>query len=506
MAQPLEDAGPALPAPDALPPRFPERLAALAREAPDAPALRDRHGTLTRAGLLAAVCGALERLDDLRPGDRLALLAEPGRDWLVGLLAAWWRGAIAVPLGWRHPPAERAHVLEDADCRLVWASPERAADAQRSVVTAPREPGSGPLPEPEPGEGALIIHTSGSTGKPKGVLHTHDSLAAQARSLGAAWGWTAGDRILNVLPLHHIHGIVNVYGCALWHGATVREAHGFDADAVGAALAAPEAPTLFMAVPTVYHRLLERYENAPDREAFARHAGRLRLMVSGSAALPVAVLERWRALTGQTLLERYGMSEVGMALSQPLHGARHPGTVGRPLPGMSARVVPTGEDPEAEPGAVTGELELRGETLFAGYWRQAPATEAAFRDGGWFRTGDVVARSPQGVYRILGRRSVDILKTGGYKVSALEIEEVLRTHPAVAEAAVVGLPDPAYGQVLAAAIVARSPVGAESLRAWTAERLASYKVPRRWRLLDELPRNALGKVLKPRLAEEFGAD
>jgi malonyl-CoA/methylmalonyl-CoA synthetase len=213
-----------------------------------------------------------------------------------------------------------------------------------------------------------------------------------------------------------------------------------------------------------------------------------------------------RALTGQSLLERYGMSEVGMALSQPLHGARHPGTVGRPLPGMSARVVPTGEDPEAEPGAVTGELELRGETLFAGYWRQAPATEAAFRDKGWFRTGDVVARSPQGVYRILGRRSVDILKTGGYKVSALEIEEVLRTHPAVAEAAVVGLPDPAYGQVLAAAIVARSPVGAESLRAWTAERLASYKVPRRWRLLDELPRNALGKVLKPRLAEEFGAD
>jgi malonyl-CoA/methylmalonyl-CoA synthetase len=258
-----------------------------------------------------------------------------------------------------------------------------------------------------------------------------------------------------------------------------------------------------MAVPTVYHRLIAAWDSsAPDhRRQWSEGARGLRLMVSGSAALPVTTLERWRAITGHTLLERYGMTEIGMALSQPLHGERRPGSVGAPLPDVAVRLVDEHGAPAA-PGT-PGELEVRGPAVFAEYWHRPDETAAAFRDG-WFRTGDVAVRDGDD-YRLLGRTSVDIIKTGGYKVSALEIEEVLRSHPAIAECAVVGVDDPAWGQRVAVAVElteghALSP---DELQAWAGARLAPYKVPRSLLVMARLPRNAMGKVTKPELAALF---
>jgi malonyl-CoA/methylmalonyl-CoA synthetase len=230
-------------------------------------------------------------------------------------------------------------------------------------------------------------------------------------------------------------------------------------------------------------------------------------MVSGSAALPVSTLKRWKEISGHTLLERYGMTEIGMALSNPLRGERVPGSVGRPLPSVEVRLV--GEDGESVAPGTLGEIEVRGPSVFLEYWGQPEATRAAFRDG-WFRTGDTaVIENENGVYRIFGRTNIDILKTGGHKVSALEIEDALCGHPAVAECAVVGVPDPEWGERVAAAVVLKEGLkdgdvlDLPSLRTWAKELLAAHKVPSRLLLLDALPRNAMGKVMKPSVAALF---
>jgi len=293
-----------------------------------------------------------------------------------------------------------------------------------------------------------------------------------------------------------VHGIINVLTCALWAGARCEVLPKFDAERVWARIAAGEL-TLFMAVPTIYGKLIHAWEAADAERRRAWSAGcappRLRLMVSGSAALPVQRLGRWREITGHVLLERYGMTEIGMALSNPLVGERRPGFVGTPLPGVDVRLVPG-----------TGEIEVRGTTVFLEYWRRPDATSEAFRDG-WFRTGDVAVME-HGAYRILGRSSVDIIKTGGYKVSALEVEEVLRTHPAIAECAVVGVEDPEWGERICAAVERRGAVDLTlaALQAWAKERLAPYKIPRALRSVPALPRNAMGKVTKSEVAALFG--
>jgi malonyl-CoA/methylmalonyl-CoA synthetase len=258
-----------------------------------------------------------------------------------------------------------------------------------------------------------------------------------------------------------------------------------------------------MAVPTMYHRLIAAWDDASPvtRNVWSAGCRRVRLMVSGSAALPVTTLERWREITGHTLLERYGMTEIGMALSNPLHGERRPGTVGRALPGVDVRLVDDAGDPSA-PGAV-GEIEVRGPQVFLEYWRQPDATREAFRDG-WFRTGDL-SRIEDGYYRILGRTSVDIIKTGGFKVSALEIEEELRQHPSVAECAVIGVNDPEWGERIAAAVelVPGTDLSLEQLQHWARDRLAPYKLPRALLQVTALPRNAMGKVMKPEISRLF---
>jgi len=452
--------------------------------------------------------------DDLEEA-RVCYLVPPGWDHVATQWGIWRAGGMAVPLPVSHPPAELAYVLDDADPEVVVTHPDLAsrvagvaAERSLTVVRTPALLAAGPhatLPEVDPGRRAMMLYTSGTTGRPKGVVTTHANVEAQVRALVQAWGWEPNDHILLTLPLHHVHGIVNVLTCALWSGAVCQILPAFDAHEVWSRIGRGDL-TLFMAVPTLYRRLIDAWEaaDAGTRAAWSEGARGMRLMVSGSAALPVPTLERWEEITGQRLLERYGMTEIGMGLSNPLHGERRPGHVGTPLPGVEARLVDE-QGHEVGPGEA-GQIQVRGPAVFGEYWRRPDATAEAFADDGWFRTGDR-AVVEDGAWRILGRESVDILKTGGEKVSALEIEDVLRTHPAVADCAVVGVPDPAWGERVCAAVVA-SPGSAapdpEVLRAFAKERLAPWKVPKDVRVVGELPRNALGKVTKPAVKELFG--
>ncbi len=482
----------------------------------------DEGGRWSYAELLREARRWRDRLAPSGSGDRVAYLVPPGRMHVAVQLGIWASGDIAVPLAVSHPLPELEHVLDDARPRAVVVdpalprSPRLAAAARARGVAAlalPRSPSPHPPPAtpapaaahpraaappapPGPDDPALLIYTSGTTGRPKGALATHRNLAAQIAALTAAWGWTASDRILHTLPLHHIHGVVNALACALWSGATCE--FGSAAPTPTWNRLASGEITLFMSVPTAYARLIRAWEDAPasTRRRWSRGAARLRLMVSGSAALSVATLERWREITGHTLLERYGMTEIGMALSNPLRGERRAGHVGPPLPGVEARVVDEGGRPVA-PGE-QGEIEVRGPQVFREYWGRPRETAAAFRRG-WFRTGDQGRVGEGGYFRILGRRGFDIVKTGGAKVSALEVEEAFRAHAAVRDIAAVGVPHPEWGEQLRAAWVPEAGfegLDSAELRAWGKERLAPYKVPHAFRAVARLPRNAMGKVRK----------
>ncbi|MFB3855463.1 MAG: acyl-CoA synthetase [Vicinamibacterales bacterium] len=480
--------------------------------APEGTFSYDRLLRLSSIAASALLAGA----GDLEEG-RVAFLCPPGARYVATQLAIWRAGGVAVPLGTTQAADEWDYIMSDARAATVVAShefmvaiepighrngarivaadiPDRGGELEASSTVS--------LPAVAPSRRAMIIYTSGTTSRPKGVVTSHQTLETQVTTLVEAWGWSADDHVLNVLPLNHVHGIVNVLACALWAGATCEFLQRFDAALVWERLASGEV-TVFMAVPTIYAKLLAYWEKAPEgeRRALSAGASRLRLMVSGSAALPVSLLERWREATGHVLLERYGMTEIGMALSNPLHGERRPGSVGTPLPGVEVRLVD--EDGQAVRPGEPGEIEVRGKTVFLEYWNQPEATSAAFR-GGWFRTGDV-AVVEDGRFRILGRRSVDIIKTGGYKVSSLEIEEVLRTHPLVADCAVVGVEDDEWGERVAAAIVpaAEGALERSDLAAWARERMAPYKVPTRLLFVRALPRNAIGKVTKTELRKLF---
>lgn len=446
--------------------------------------------------------------EDLGEG-RVAFLVPPDDSWVASLWSVLLAGGVAVPLGLSHPEDELAYAVDDADASILVAHPSTRdrlaalAKGRGIPLLSTTDLDAGPeatLPGVDPSRRALLLYTSGTTSRPKGAVHTHASLAAQVETLLAAWGITAADRTLLVLPLHHVHGIVNVVSCALAAGATCEMLPGFDAEAVWSRVERGEI-TLFMAVPTVYAKLLTHLEaQTPERRArLSAAAARLRLMVSGSAALPETLFRRWREASGHDLLERYGMTEVGMALSNPLGGPRVPGSVGAPLPGVETRLVDEAGLDVAE--GAPGELLLKGPSVFREYWKRPGATAGAFRDG-WFVTGDV-AVVEEGRYRILGRKSVDILKSGGYKVSALEVEAALRDHPLVRDVAVVGLPDPEWGERIAAAVVATAPLTLDALRDFARGRLAPYKLPTRLLLLDELPRNAMGKVTKAEVKKRF---
>jgi malonyl-CoA/methylmalonyl-CoA synthetase len=481
----------------------------------DKEAIVDCDGTYSYSDLLdassriaASLLAGRESLNE----ERIAFLVAPGFAWVAVQWGIWRAGGIAVPLPLNTPATELDYYVNDTQASaLIYDSiNESIAAAVSSACGVPAysyrdmlacEPRVS-LPEIDPDRRATILYTSGTTSRPKGVVTTHASITAQIETLVEAWEWSPGDRIVLCLPLHHVHGIINVLSCALWSGAVCEMLPRFDANAVWE-LVSSERLTLFMAVPTIYVKLIAAWEAASQdrRAALSKAAAKLRLMVSGSAALPVSTLERWQEITGHTLLERYGMTEIGMAISNSHRGRRVPGSVGRPLPGVDVRL--TGEDGKDVPPGTPGEIEVRGPSVFLEYWRKPDATREAFRDG-WFRTGDT-AIVESGVYRILGRTNIDILKTGGHKVSALEIEEILREHDAIAECAVVGVPDAEWGERIAAAVVLStgSSLEVEDLRAWCKQRLAAHKVPSRLLILEALPRNAMGKVTKPAVVKLF---
>lgn len=453
-------------------------------------------------------------------GNRVAYLIPPGCSHVAVQLGTWLARGVAVPLAVSHPPPELEYVLEDAEPSVVVldpALPHSAALAATAsargipVLEVPRtasppHPDRADFPPPHPTDPAFILYTSGTTGRPKGVVTTHQNVAAQITALTTAWAWREGDRILHTLPLHHVHGLVNALACALWSGAACEFGPGAPA-ATWERFASGDI-TLFMSVPTVYARLIRAWEDAErsTRQRWARGARRLRLMVSGSAALPAATFHRWREITGHTLLERYGMTEIGMALSNPLEGERLAGHVGHPLAGVEVRIV---DDRGRPVGAGSqGEIVVRGPQVFHEYWRRPHETEASFRNG-WFRTGDEGRVGEGGYYRVLGRRSVDIVKTGGYKVSAIEVEETYRTHRAIRDLAVVGVPDSEWGERICAAWTpedGHESVDGPALRAWGKERLAPYKVPHDFVPVDDLPRNAMGKVRKDAVSRMFTQD
>jgi malonyl-CoA/methylmalonyl-CoA synthetase len=477
-------------------------------------AVVDSQGSFTYNDLLDAssrvAAALLAGREDLEK-ERVAFLLTPGCPWAAVQWGIWRAGGIAVPLPLNSTRPELEYFVDDTGASILLFDPSAeeqlapiAADHNIRALSYEHLPLFQPAQLPDIGgeRRGMILYTSGTTSRPKGVVTTHANISAQIISLVTAWEWSADDRIVLCLPLHHVHGIINIVSCALWSGATCEMLPRFDANAVWDRIASGGV-TLFMAVPTVYAKLIAAWEAAsPERRsALSKACARLRLMVSGSAALPVSTLQRWKEITGHTLLERYGMTEIGMALSNPLHGERMPGSVGTPLPDVEVRLVGGIGQPVA-PGT-PGEIEVRGPTVFVQYWGKPDATRDAFRDG-WFCTGDT-AVVENGRYRILGRTNIDILKTGGHKVSALEIEETLRQHPAIAECAVIGVPDSEWGERVVAAVVLHNggALDLPSLRAWAKEWLAAYKVPSRLLVLDALPRSAMGKVMKPALVALF---
>ncbi|MBX3207187.1 MAG: AMP-binding protein [Labilithrix sp.] len=469
-----------------------------------------------------AIAAALTSEGPLAPGERVALLVHPSAGFVSAFFGVLYAGGCVVVLSPLHPAPETAYFCADAGVRTVLVSaPMRELAAPLSSACAIRElepmlatPAKGDaraladaVAESAP---ALQLYTSGTTGKPKGAVLTHANIGVQQELVGRAWGFSESDVLLHALPLHHMHGLAIALLTALGAGAAAH-LRSFDARAVWDDMA---RATVFMGVPAMYHRLFLAFDAATDdeRARWSASAAKLRLATSGSAALPVTLAERWRGVTGLIPLERFGMTEIGVGITNALHGPRFAGSVGLPLPTVETKIV--GEGPAHE-DADTGELWIRGPSVFAGYHRKEAETASAFvadpRGGApWFRTGDTVTRdrSLEGApFRILGRTSVDILKSGGYKLSALEIEEVLREHAAVAEVAVVGIADEAWGERVVACVVRRGDAACEpaDLRAFARERLAPYKVPKDVIFLTELPKNALGKVVKPALVAELAA-
>ncbi len=472
-------------------------------------------GTTTYGDLVAASESAAATLlagtDDLNEA-RIAYLVPAGEGYIQTQWGIWRAGGIAVPLSTSATEKELEYTLTDSQTSTVIATSElmprltslcKQLDIRLlSVDDLPLTP-TARLPEIPTERRAMILYTSGTTSKPKGVVTTHACIQAQVESLVDAWRWQQDDRIPLFLPLHHIHGIINIMSCALWSGAQLETFPRFDLDTVLGRVA-DHAYTVFMAVPTIYVKVIEVLEAMPSSECdpIVQGFANMRLMISGSAALPASVHEKWSELTGQKLLERYGMTEIGMALSNPYDGERRPGAVGRPLPGVEIRLQDEfGASITAE--GVSGEIQVRGPNVFQQYWNRPDATNESFIDG-WFRTGDMAVIEDD-YFRIMGRSSVDIIKSGGYKLSALEIEASLLDHPAITQCAIVGLPDDTWGEAVAAAVVLKhsEALELESLRVWCKDRISPYKIPRKLLIVDELPRNAMGKVTKPAVTQLF---
>jgi fatty acid CoA ligase FadD36 len=467
VTSPLESLLPGLAAPD---------------DGPEAVRIADVASS--REDLLAAAEACAASLIGVRGA---VIEAGPTMSTLVGVLGALRAGVAIVPLAPDAGPLERDHVLRDSGAEVVLGDPAWTSDHPRVPIPAPGV--SAPAALPPAGPGGMVMYTSGTTGPPKGVVLSNAAIGADLDALANAWDWTAEDTLVHGLPLFHVHGLILGLLGALRVGCRVVHTGRPSPAAYAAA-----GGTLYFGVPTVWSRVV----GDADAAAALRSA---RLLVSGSAGLTPPVFDALVALTGHRAVERYGMTETLITVSARADGERRPGQVGLALPGVTTRVVAEDGSP-IEPGAdIPGELQVRAPTMFDGYLGRPEATAACWTSDGWFRTGDVATLGTDGWHRILGRASVDLIKSGGYRIGAGEVEAALLAHPAVQEAAVVGEPDPDLGQRIVAYVVAGDAV-AEDLAEFVATALSVHKRPRRIVFLESLPRNALGKVQKSLLTPQ----
>jgi malonyl-CoA/methylmalonyl-CoA synthetase len=470
----------------------------------DTEALEFREEVLT-FGQLDASSNRLARLllnKGLITGDRLCVYLVNSIETIDIYLACVKLGVIFVPINILYRDREITHILSDAEPRAlitdapvateipVWNPHHLTSEAAAFDDTRPQAGGadfrsalsdsqSVSAPHLDGDTPAGIIYTSGTTGTSKGAVLTHNNFAANAINLLTCWAITESDRLLLALPLFHVHALGNGLHCWLMSGCRMRLIERFEHQ-TAAQVFLDFRPTLFFGVPTIYVRMLA-FDSAVARQI----GGFMRLFVSGSAPLPAQVHEDFRQLFGHTILERYGMSETLMNMSNPYAGERRAGTVGFPLPGISVKLV-------------NGEIHLRGPNVFPGYWRRDEATRDAFADG-WFRTGDLATVSEDGYYTLSGRKS-DLIISGGFNIYPREIEEFLEEHPAIAEAAVVSRTDAVRGEVPVAYLVCQAPIDLLALERHCRQKLASFKIPRRFIVVEKLPRNAMGKIQKYLLA------
>jgi malonyl-CoA/methylmalonyl-CoA synthetase len=483
-----------------------DALDAHAAARPDALALDAvSYGALRDASLRVA---AKLREAGLRPGDRLAIYAENRPGFVYAYLGGLRAGATVVTVNVLYRTSDLEHILSDATPSVIAVSEQSAqfvtphegravvqlADVERWAHDGALAPLADP-PEPRADGAAVLIYTSGTTGRSKGATLTHGNLAAIAKALVEAWHWTANDVLLLTLPLFHVHGLGAGLNGSLVAGGRVIVRERFDAASVVAALAAGEA-TMFFGVPTMYVRILEQ---AGPETRFER----VRLFVSGSAALPASVHEEFARRFGVSILERYGSTEFGFALSNRYDAARHAGTVGFPLPRVEVRLADPATGADVPPGDA-GEILVHGPNVFTGYWRNDAATEAAFVTDAhgrrWYKSGDLATFDPERGYAINGRLK-ELVISGGFNVYPIEVEDELLRVPGIRAAAVVGQPDPARGEIPVAFVETGDGFDADTVLATLRERLASFKVPKHLYPIDALPRNAMGKVEKPRLRE-----
>jgi malonyl-CoA/methylmalonyl-CoA synthetase len=459
----------------------------------DQVALRFGDRTLTYRQLRDAATAVAERIEGRQ---RVAAWAVNEPEIAVGVIGALLAGVPITPINPKAGTSELEHILSDSDPELVLCPPGVDAPVENRVDVDLAAKG-GEIPD-EPGDEApaIVVYTSGTTGPPKGAVLPRRAIASNLDALAEAWEWTGDDVVAHGLPLFHVHGLILGTLGPIRRGGGVHHLGRFSAE--GAAAALQGDATMLFAVPTMYHRLAAEAEG---NDELCRAFGKARLLVSGSAALPAIEHERIERLTGQQIAERYGMTETLMNTGVRASGERRPGYVGPPLKDVELRLVD--DDGNAIDGAddeTIGEIQVRGPNLFLEYLNRPDATTEAMT-GGWFRTGDLATRAPDGYIRIVGRRATDLIKSGGFKIGAGEIEGALLEHPAVKEAAVTGEPDPDLGERIVAWIVTREgeAPSQDELAGHVADLLTPHKRPRVVHFLDELPRNEMGKVQKRRL-------
>ncbi|MFI0445146.1 acyl-CoA synthetase [Actinomadura sp. 6N118] len=426
---------------------------------------------------------------EIRGADVVAVHATPTLETVAAVVGGLLAGVPVVPLPPDSGPAERDHILRDSGAQFLLAARGAYEGEGPPVIPVDGLTGSGPVADVPADATALILYTSGTTGAPKGVLVSRAAIAAGLDGLAEAWAWTPEDVVVHGLPLFHVHGLVLGVLGPLRVGSPLVHTGRPRAEAYAAARS--RGGSLYFGVPTVWSRVC-------DAPASAEELRGARLLVSGSAPLPVPVFERLEALTGHRPVERYGMTETLITVSARADGDRRPGYVGTPLTGVETKLVAEGGSPSPADGETPGELYVRAPMVFSGYLNRPEATAEALGADGWFRTGDIATIGPDGWHRIVGRASTDLIKSGGYRIGAGEVENALLAHPAVREAAVIGTPHADLGEQVTAFVVAEG-VESKQLIDFVAERLSAHKRPRIVHLVGSLPRNAMGKVVKTRL-------